>query len=76
MIGPKINLTYKYTHLSNDISYLNNILNEKSDLLEHRKSAKNPLMIIGSSAINYNDGIEILKICAEICNKYNIVNES
>ena len=76
LIGPKINLTYKYTHLSNDISYLNNILNEKSDFLEHLKNAKNPLMLIGSSAINYNDGIEILKICAEICNKYNIVNES
>ncbi len=76
LIGPKINLTYKYTHLSNDISYLNNILNEKSDFLEHLKNAKNPLMLIGSSAINYNDGIEILKICAEICNKLNIVNES
>ena len=76
LIGPKINLTYKYTHLSNDISYLNNILNEKSDFLEHLKNAKNPLMLIGSSAINYNDGIEILKICAEICNKFNIVNES
>ena len=76
LIGPKINLTYKYIHLSNDISYLNNILNEKSDFLEHLKNAKNPLMLIGSSAINYNDGIEILKICAEICNKLNIVNES
>ena len=76
LIGPKINLTYKYTHLSNDIAYLNNILNEKSDFLEHLKNAKNPLMLIGSSAINYNDGIEILKICAEICNKLNIVNES
>ena len=76
LIGPKINLTYKYTHLSNDISYLNNILNEKSDFLEHLKNAKKPLMLIGSSAINYNDGIEILKICAEICNKFNIVNES
>ena len=76
LIGPKINLTYKYTHLSNDISYLNNILNEKSDFLEHLKNAKNPLMLIGSSAINYNDGIEILKICAEICNKFNIVNKS
>ena len=76
LIGPKINLTYKYIHLSNDISYLNNILNEKSDFLEHLKNAKNPLMLIGSSAINYNDGIEILKICAEICNKFNIVNES
>ena len=76
LIGPKINLTYKYTHLSNDISYLNNILNEKSDFLKHLNNAKNPLMLIGSSAINYNDGIEILKICAEICNKFNIVNES
>ena len=76
LIGPKINLTYKYTHLSNDISYLNNILNEKSDFLDHLKNAKNPLMLIGSSAINYNDGIEILKICAEICNKLNIVNET
>ena len=28
LIGPSIDLTYEYNHLSNDISYLNKILNE------------------------------------------------
>ena len=76
LIGPSVNLTYKYTHLSNDISYLNKILKNVSDFSKVLESAKKPLIIIGTSAINYEEGAEVLKICSEISSKYNISNEN
>ena len=75
LIGPKVELTYKYEHLSNNISFLNDILNEVSSFSEVLRNAKKPMIIIGTSAINFGDGQNILKNCAEISNKYNIVND-
>ena len=76
LIGPSVNLTYKYTHLSNDVSYLNMILKNDSDFSKVLENAKKPLIIIGTSAINYEEGAEVLKICSEISSKYNISNEN
>jgi NADH-quinone oxidoreductase subunit G len=76
LIGPMINLTYKYSHLSNDISYLNNILKNDSDFSKVLEKAKKPLIIIGTSAINYDDGEKVLKLCSEISLKYGISNEN
>ena len=75
LIGPKFELTYKYEHLSNNLSYLNDILSEISSFSEVLRKAKNPMIIIGTSAINFEDGQNILKNCAEISKKYNIVND-
>ena len=76
LIGPSVNLTYKYTHLSNDVSYLNMILKNDSDFSKVLENAKKPLIIIGTSAINYEEGAEVLKICSEISSKYNISNDN
>ena len=76
LIGPQIDLTYQYTHLSNDISYLDDILQGNSDFAKILDKAKKPLIIIGSSAINYEEGENVLKICSEISVKYRISNEN
>ncbi len=76
LIGPKINLTYKYDHLSEDILHLSEILNGKSNFCKILEQAKNPKIIIGTSAINFEYGKEVLKICSEISIKYNIANEN
>ena len=75
LIGPLADLTYQYTHLSNDISYLNKILIDDSDFTKVLKNAKKSLIIIGTSAINYEEGADVLKICSEISSKYNVSNE-
>jgi len=76
LIGKAIDLTYSYKHLSNNIDYLNDILNDQSDFCTVLKKAKKPLIIIGTSAINLSDGKDILKICAEIAKKYQITNHN
>ena len=76
LIGPKINLTYNFEYLSDDISYLNNILEGKSEFSQVLNKAKKPMIIIGTSAINFNDGKEVIKVCGEIASKYNVENEN
>jgi len=76
LIGEAIDLTYKYEHLSKSIDYLNDILNDQSKFCAVLKKAKKPLIIIGTSAINFSDGQDVLKVCAEIAKKYQIINNN
>ena len=75
LIGKKIDLTYNYTHLSEDIIYLRDVLENKSSFTQELENSKKPLIIIGNSAINNQDGEEIIKLCSEISKKYNVINE-
>ena len=76
LIGKKIDLTYNYTHLSEDIIYLRNILENNSPFSQELENSKKPLIIIGNSAINNQEGEEIIKLCSEISKKYNVVNDN
>ena len=76
LIGQSIDLTYKYSHLSNNISYLNYILNNESDFSKILSAAKKPLIIIGTSAINDENGEDVLKICSKISEKYGVINDN
>jgi len=75
LIGQKIDLTYKYKHLSNSIDYLNDIINNQSEFCKVLEDAKKPLIIIGTSAINFNDGVDVLNVCSLIAKQYQISNE-
>ena len=72
LIGKKIDLTYNYEHLSENIDYLNKILNDESIFCENLKKSKKTLIIIGNSAINRDDGEEVLRACSAIYKKFNI----
>ena len=76
LIGKKLDLTYKYVHLSDSIEHINDLLNNNSPFSEVLKNSKKSLIIIGNSAINYCDGKEVLNVCSEIAKKYNISNNN
>ena len=76
LIGKKLDLTYKYEHLSDDIDHINDLLNNKSSFSEVLENSKKSLIIIGNSAINYPEGKEVLNICSEIAKKYDISNNN
>jgi len=69
LIGPKIDLTYKYTHLSDSIEYINELSSNNSSFNKILDNAKNPLIIIGTSAINNSFGSNILQTTAAIAKK-------
>ncbi len=76
LIGKKIDLTYKYEHLSESIEHINDLLNNNSPFCEVLKNSKKSLIIIGNSAINYRDGKEVLNVCSNIAKKYNVTNNN
>ena len=76
LIGKKLDLTYKYEHLSDSIEHINDLLNNNSPFSEVLKNSKKSLIIIGNSAINYCDGKEVLNVCSEIAKKYNVANNN
>ena len=76
LIGKKLDLTYKYVHLSDSIEHINDLLNNNSPFSEVLKNSKKSLIIIGNSAINYRDGKEVLNVCSEIAKKYNVSNNN
>ena len=69
LIGPKIDLTYKYTHLSDSLEYINQ-LNEKSEFGKILEESKNPLIILGTSAINNSLGSNVIENCAVLAKKF------
>ncbi len=69
LIGPDLDLNYHYTKISNSLIALNDINEKKSEFSKSFYSAKNPIIILGTSAINHNQGESVLKICANISKK-------
>ena len=70
LIGKSFDLTYKYSHLSECLSFLNEIIEGKSFFCEILKKAKKPIIIIGNSAINGEDGEDVLDLCAQISKQF------
>jgi len=75
LIGKNINLNYNFVHLSDSIAHINEIHDGTSSFCKILKEAKNPLIIIGTSAINHEEGQKVLKNCAEIAKKLPNSNE-
>ena len=69
VIGPKVNQTYRYNHLSDSLNYLNELSNGNTDFNKVLNNAKNPLIIIGTSAINTAYGKKILETSAALAKK-------
>ena len=76
LIGPALDLNYSYDKISESLDELNDILNNKSKFSEVLFNAKNPIIIVGTSAINTSEGSSVLKTCAEIAKKLPNFSES
>jgi NADH-quinone oxidoreductase subunit G len=76
LIGPALDLNYAYDKISESLDELNDIIDNKSKFSEVLFNAKNPIIIVGTSAINTSEGCSVLKTCAEIAKKLPNFSES
>ena len=76
LIGPALDLNYAYDKISESLDELNDIIDNKSKFSEVLFNAKNPIIIVGTSAINTREGSSVLKTCAEIAKKLPNFSES
>ncbi|XP_069978159.1 NADH-ubiquinone oxidoreductase 75 kDa subunit, mitochondrial [Penaeus vannamei] len=56
MIGPKVNLTYDYEHLGDDVNIVNSLLDGSHPFSERLAAAKKPMIVVGTNALSRGDG--------------------
>ncbi len=74
-VGEVENLTYPVEHLGSSAKALEDILAGKGDFAKALKTAKKPMIILGSGAVSHKDGAAILKLAHDIADKYGMVSD-
>ena len=70
-IGNPGDQTYKVNNLGDNLSILNEIMNEKNSFYEKLKKSKKPMFVIGESVLNSKQGKYVLETSKNILKKYN-----
>lgn len=74
-LGEPCNLTYPVKQLGNDPTLLNKLLDAKHEVVQVLSKAKNPLIIVGTSAVAREDGAAVLEACKAIAQNCNVVRD-
>lgn len=69
VLGPQLDLTYTYEHLGESANSLEDILNEKHPFSKVLSEAKRPMVIVGSSTLQREDGTSIYDTVFALANK-------
>lgn len=76
LIGTKVDLTYQYDYLGNELSILKEILAGTHEICKALGQAKNPMLILGNQVICLEDGAEIITLAKLVAEKYNFISEN
>ncbi|XP_022666131.1 NADH-ubiquinone oxidoreductase 75 kDa subunit, mitochondrial-like isoform X2 [Varroa destructor] len=66
LIGPRIDLTYSYEHLGDNPNLLPEIAKGSHPFSAKLKAAKNPMIIVGSEALQRTDGVALYSIAHQL----------
>lgn len=66
MVGHKVDLSYTYDHLGEDTSVLKQLANGTHAFCKVLSAAKHPVVVVGSSALQREDGAAILSAVSTI----------
>lgn len=75
VIGDKVDLTYKYDFLGNEIKILQQILEGSHPYSKILETGKNNMLILGEDLISRADGSEIIALCKAIALKYSLIRD-
>lgn len=75
LIGEAVDLRYPYEHIGNGTESLSLLADGKHQFFDVLSQAKNPLIIVGSSALTGKNGSNILRKVASLANKVNALRE-
>jgi len=75
VVGPSYDLTYPYLHAGEQAPTIKEIFDGSHSICAQLKTAQRPMIIIGQGALNRRDSREILRVCHEIAEKYNMIQE-
>ena len=72
-IGATLDLTFPVRELGNNAKALEELVAGKGDVAAALKAAKNPMIIIGTSAVARADGAAVLNACRAVADTYAMV---
>jgi len=80
VIGDKVELTYDYSYLGNDMAALKKLAEGSSKFARQLKSAKNPLIIVGEGALSHakqgkQAGRDVMALAAKIAADCNALRD-
>ncbi|ODN00169.1 NADH-ubiquinone oxidoreductase 75 kDa subunit, mitochondrial [Orchesella cincta] len=67
LIGPKVDLTYSYEHVGSGPDTVTAVLEGKHAFSKQLQSAKRPIIIVGSTALQRSDGAVLLAKIQKLC---------
>ncbi|KFM81932.1 hypothetical protein X975_02652, partial [Stegodyphus mimosarum] len=70
LIGPKLDLTYDYEHVGDSPNVLKDLASGKHPFAKKLASAYNPIIILGSSALQRPDGASLYALVQKIALQY------
>jgi len=69
MVGPKLDLTYDYDHLGETTDALKQLADGTHPYSKQLAAAKNPVVIVGSDALQREDGAAVMSYTQQIASK-------
>ena len=69
MVGPKLDLTYDYDHLGETTDALKQLADGTHPYSKQLAAAKNPVVIVGSDALQREDGGAVMRYTQQIASK-------
>lgn len=75
LIGEPVDLTYDYAHVGVSAADVATFANAKSGFAKTFKSAKNPVIIVGASALRGESGQALLEALGQLAKAANVVRE-
>merc|ERR1740128_966237 len=75
MVGEAVDLTYDYDHLGDTVSTLEDLINGKHEYSAKLMSAQRPMIVLGSEALQREDGTAIQRLAQELSAKLKAASE-
>ena len=75
VIGEAADLTYTYEHIGDKPADIASFIKSTKGFARTFKSAKRPMIIIGSGALSRKDGMKILNSCSDLAKKCKVIRD-
>jgi NADH-quinone oxidoreductase subunit G len=74
-IGQPVDLTFQVDWVGQSAADLKALLTSRSDLAATLKNAENPMIIVGTGALNGADGAAVLALAGEVAEKFGMIRD-
>ncbi|CAH1250085.1 NDUFS1 [Branchiostoma lanceolatum] len=76
LLGAPVDLTYEYTHLGESPSVLQDLIDGKHPYSKVLADAKHPMVVVGSEALQREDGAAVHKAVSALAQKLRVTNQA